>query len=119
MSWSADVPNDLSATRPNWPPQPVVDLAIRLGARTDGTVIRLTQHGTMRSGATALSLKFSAEQTIQLRQPGFEWRASTGPAGCITVLPSMAKSPNFRDQNDPRSAEFCSLRPSPSDIGIF
>ena len=80
---------DLSATPL---PQPVVDLATRLGARTDGTVVRLTQHGTMRSGATARSLKFSAQQTIQLRQPSFEWRASTGPAGCITVIDALQGS---------------------------
>ena len=41
---------DHLATRPSWMPQPVLDLANRLGARTDGAVVRLTQHGTMRSG---------------------------------------------------------------------
>ena len=39
---------DPLATRLNWMPQRVVDLANRLGARTDGTVVMLTQHGTMR-----------------------------------------------------------------------
>lgn len=82
---------DHLATRPSWMPQPVLDLANRLGARTDGAVVRLTQHGTMRSGPGARRMKFSAEQTIQLRQPGFEWRASTGPAGCITVIDALQR----------------------------
>jgi hypothetical protein len=82
---------DTLATRPSWVPQPVLDLANRLGARTDGAAVRLTQHGTMRSGPGARRMKFSAEQTIQLRQPGFEWRASTGPAGCITVIDALQR----------------------------
>ena len=82
---------DQLATRPSWMPQPVLDLANRLGARTDGAVVRLTQHGTMGSGPGARRMKFSAEQTIQLRQPGFEWRALTGPAGCITVIDALQR----------------------------
>ena len=82
---------DPLATRPSWVPQPVHDLANRLGARTDGAAVRLTQHGTMRSVPGARRMKFSAEQTIQLRQPGFEWRASTGPAGCITVIDALQR----------------------------
>jgi hypothetical protein len=80
-----------STTQLNWLPQPVVDLAMRLGARTDDTVVMLTQHGTMRSGPTGRRMKFSAQQTIQLRQPGFEWRASTGPGGCITVIDALQR----------------------------
>jgi hypothetical protein len=60
MNRSAPTLMDLSAIRPNWLPQSVIDLAVRLGARADGTTVKLTQHGTIRSGPAALRTRYHA-----------------------------------------------------------
>lgn len=80
---------DLLISAPGRLPRPVVDLSTRLGARTDGTAVRLIQRGTMRSGPTARRMKFSARQTIQFKHPEFEWQASIGPLGCITLVDAL------------------------------
>jgi hypothetical protein len=61
---------------------------MRLGATGTPSLsaVTLTQSGTMRDQPTARAARFSARQTINLRRPEFEWRASIGPLGCISVV---------------------------------
>lgn len=68
-------------------PEPVVDLANRLGAdaASHAQIVRLTQSGDMRLGTGAQRTRFRAKQTINLRQNGFAWRASMAPFGAISV----------------------------------
>jgi len=97
MNRDQRTPNGCLATALKRLPQPVVDLAIRLGARTDLTEVRLTQHGTMHSGARARRMKFSTQQIIQLRQPAFDWRALTGPlAGSPSSMPCSTEAQRRR-----------------------
>jgi hypothetical protein len=72
-------------------PREVRDLARRLGATNSPllSTVTLTQSGTMRDQPTARPAHFSARQTINLRRPFFEWRASTGPFGCISVVDAL------------------------------
>ena len=49
----------------------------------------LTQRGTMRDRPEDRDIRFSARQTIDLHRPAFEWRASAGPFGCISVLDAL------------------------------
>ncbi|WP_348642026.1 DUF6544 family protein [Mesorhizobium sp. M8A.F.Ca.ET.142.01.1.1] len=72
-------------------PREVLDLATRLGARgsVSGSSVTLTQSGTMRDQPTAHPMRFSARQTTSLRRCEFEWRASTGPFGCISVVDAL------------------------------
>jgi len=68
------------------PPQ-VRDLARRLGATDDAnlSMVTLTQRGVMHCGPMAREMQFRSKQTIDLWRPDFEWRASTGPLGCISI----------------------------------
>lgn len=43
----------------------------------------------MRDQPTGRAMRFSARQTINLRRSEFEWRASTGPFGCISVVDAL------------------------------
>ena len=72
-------------------PREVRDLAVRLGATGSPSLsaVTLTQSGAMRDQPTARAARFSARQTINLRRPEFEWRASTGPLGCISVVDAL------------------------------
>lgn len=72
-------------------PSEVRDLAARLGATgcTSLSSVTLTQRGTMRDRPTSREMRFRAVQTINVRRPEFEWRATTGPFGCISVLDAM------------------------------
>jgi hypothetical protein len=72
-------------------PREVHDLAARLGAAGSPSMssVTLTQSGTLRDRPTARAMRFSARQTINLRRPGFEWRASTPPLGCISVIDAL------------------------------
>ena len=72
-------------------PSDVRDLAMRLGATGSNSLssVTLTQRGTMRDQPATRERRFRAVQTISLRHPEFEWRASTGPFGCISVLDAM------------------------------
>lgn len=69
-------------------PQAVRDLAERLGATDDASLTRVTleQTGTMRPQPKGRAMRFSAYQTIDLRHLAFEWRAKSGPFGCISVV---------------------------------
>lgn len=51
--------------------------------------VMLTQSGTMCDRPSARAMRFSARQTINLRRLGFEWRASIGPLGCISVIDEL------------------------------
>jgi hypothetical protein len=75
---------------PTLPPE-VRDLARRLGATGNPSLstVTLTQSGTMRDQPAARAARFSARQTISLRRSEFEWRASTGPFGCISVVDAL------------------------------
>jgi hypothetical protein len=68
-------------------PPEVRNLAARLGATgsTSLSSVTLTQRGTMRDQPASREMRFRAVQTIDLRRSEFEWRASTGPLGCISV----------------------------------
>ena len=72
-------------------PREVRDLAERLGATTgtSASSVMLTQRGTMRDHPDKREMKFRAVQTINLQCPAFEWRASIGPFGCISVLDAL------------------------------
>ncbi|MFC7737184.1 hypothetical protein ACFQX4_15315 [Roseomonas sp. GCM10028921] len=65
------------------PPDEVRALAARLGATGDPSLlaVTLTQAGTLREGPEDRERCFSATQRIELRRPGFEWRARLGPLG--------------------------------------
>ncbi len=43
----------------------------------------------MRDWPAAREMRYHAVQTIDLRRPEFEWRASTGLFGCISVLDAL------------------------------
>jgi hypothetical protein len=72
-------------------PREVRDLAARLGAThgAPSSTVTLTQRGSMRDRPGGREMRFRASQTIDLRRPAFEWRASTGPFGCISVLDAL------------------------------
>ena len=73
-------------------PSEVRALASRLGATSGNTSlssVTLTQRGTMRDQPASRERRFRAVQSISLRRPEFEWRASTGPFGCISVRDAM------------------------------
>lgn len=81
-------------TRPNGSlvlPAEVRDLAARLGVSGDArlSAVQLSQHGTMRNQPAGREMRFRADQTIELRHPGFVWRASTGPFGFISVVDAL------------------------------
>lgn len=73
-------------------PTVVGDLAKRLGAREElaGETVRLTQTGSMRSGAHQAFRSFSARQTIRLSQCEFRWQARTGPFGLIRITDAFS-----------------------------
>lgn len=68
-------------------PAAVVNLAKRLGAdaAASARIVTLTQSGNMRLRTGPRRVRFRARQTINLWEPGFEWRASMGPLGVISV----------------------------------
>ena len=68
-------------------PEPVIELAKRLGAReaSNAKLVTLTQSGDMRLGKGTRRTHFHARQTINLAATGFAWRASMGPFGAISV----------------------------------
>jgi hypothetical protein len=72
-------------------PRSVADLADRLGAGHTGgrSVVSLTQVGGMRNEPAGREMKFGARQRIELHRPEFEWRARTGPVGCISVTDAL------------------------------
>jgi hypothetical protein len=72
-------------------PREVRDLAARLGAsgKTSASTVTLRQRGTMRDPPGARERRFNAVQTISLRRLAFEWRASVGPFGCVSVLDAL------------------------------
>lgn len=72
-------------------PREVHELAARLGGTRGASLssVTLTQRGTMRDLPASREMRFRAAQTIDLRRPEFEWRASTGPFGCISVLDAL------------------------------
>jgi len=72
-------------------PREVRDLAARSGATGDASLstVALKQRGTMRDRPEGREMRFRASQTIDLRRSAFEWRAWTGPFGCISVLDAL------------------------------
>lgn len=72
-------------------PDAVRDLAERLGATTNGSVVRLTQAGRMkRKLGTSTWLQFRATQTIATDHCEFAWTARFGPFGLIRVSDTLA-----------------------------
>jgi hypothetical protein len=72
-------------------PFEVSDLVHRLGAQpgSEKKIVSLTQVGAMRDAPSDRDMKFKARQTIDLLRPEFEWRARTGPFGCMTVTDAL------------------------------
>lgn len=72
-------------------PPEVRNLAAQLGATgsSSQSSVTLTQRGTMRDRPASREMWFRAAQTINLLRSEFEWRASTGPLGCIAVRDAM------------------------------
>ncbi len=68
-------------------PEPVLDLAKRLGVETGSAARRVTlsQSGDMRLGKGPRRSRFRARQTIDVAETGFAWRASFGPLGAVRV----------------------------------
>ena len=68
-------------------PAPILDLAKRLGVKTDTIAQRvtLTQSGDMRLGKGTRRTRFRARQTINIGKTGFEWRAGFRPFSAISV----------------------------------
>lgn len=75
-------------------PADVRALAVRLGACMDqgGSSVALTQHGVMRDSPAGRWKRFTARQRIDLQRIDFEWRASTGPFGCISVVDALTQA---------------------------
>jgi hypothetical protein len=71
------------------PPREVRDLVARLGATDSASLVTLRQRGTMRGRPAGREMRFSARQTINLRRPEFEWRATAGPFGLISVIDAL------------------------------
>ena len=72
-------------------PREVRELAARAGATGGGllSTVTLRQRGIMRDPPAGRKMRFRALQRINLRSCEFEWRASTGPFGCISVLDAL------------------------------
>lgn len=73
-------------------PSAVVDLAMRLGARSapGGSVVKLEQRGRMkRALGSDAWMAFTACQTIATSACDFAWRARFGPFGAISVLDAL------------------------------
>jgi hypothetical protein len=73
-------------------PAAVYDLAMRLGVKppSRGSSVRLTQTGRMLRSLGSLSwMKFSAQQTISVRDCAFDWQARFGPFGLIAVRDAL------------------------------
>lgn len=68
-------------------PEPVIDLAKRLGvtAASSAKLVTLTQSGDMRLSRGKRRTRFYARQTINLAETGFTWHASMGLLGAISV----------------------------------
>lgn len=73
-------------------PREVRALAARLGAQPcqGASTVTLTQHGSLRDGPSERWRRFTARQRIRLQETGFEWRASMGPFGAISVVDALA-----------------------------
>ncbi|MBV8738743.1 MAG: hypothetical protein JO007_16080 [Alphaproteobacteria bacterium] len=72
-------------------PAEVCDLALRLGATgssASGSVI-LKQRGVMRDRPASREMRFSAAEIISVRSSEVEWRAATGPFGCVSVVDAL------------------------------
>jgi hypothetical protein len=69
-------------------PREVRDLAMRLGVTSTAPAssIMLKQRGTMRDGPSSRAMRFTATEIINVTRLEFEWRAWTGPFGCISIL---------------------------------
>ena len=69
-------------------PSEVLRLAERLGATADssGSVVRLTQAGSMRDDPDRRFMSFTARQTIATDRTEFAWRARIGPLGFVTIV---------------------------------
>lgn len=80
-------------------PGPVLDLATRLGVEQGSCAHRvsLTQSGDMRLGKGTRRTRFHARQTIDLGETAFEWRASFGPFGAISVIDAYAEGAGMLD----------------------
>jgi hypothetical protein len=72
-------------------PREVRELAARLGVmgRTPLSSVTLRRRGTMRDRPAGREMQFRAVETIDLRRSKFEWRASTGPFCCISVIDAL------------------------------
>lgn len=72
-------------------PSEVRDLATRLGAmEADGpSSVVLAQRGCMRDRPGTRAMRFHARETISLSLTAFEWRASAGPFGSMSVLDAL------------------------------
>ena len=80
-------------------PAPVLDLARRLGVKTDTTArqVKLIQSGDMRLGKRMRRTQFQARQTIDTRKTGFAWRGSFGPFGVVSVTDAYSEGTGSLD----------------------
>ncbi len=80
-------------------PGPVLDLAKRLGveSKTSARRVTLAQAGDMRLGKGTRRSRFQAQQTIEVGDTGFAWRAAFGPFGAISVTDAYCKGEGSLD----------------------
>lgn len=77
-----------------------------------GGDVSLTQLGRIRQDATSNWMKFSARQTILITTCAFEWRASTGPAGIVSVRDALIEGKGILDVRALGFIPIARMRPS-------
>ncbi len=80
-------------------PRSVRELAERLGASSEArlSTVTLTQSGAMLAHPGAREMVFKARQTIALQRSAFEWRATSGPFGCFSVVDAFVDGEGVLD----------------------
>jgi hypothetical protein len=68
-------------------PDPVRELALRLGAKENGsaTSVHLEQRGVMQNAPGSRQIAFKARQRTAIDAIDFSWRARCGPLGAVSV----------------------------------
>ena len=83
----------MTATRGDLP-EAVQALALRCGARPDGSVsaVVMSQHGFMKDRPADRPMMFSADETIQLDRTEFRWVAKCDPINLLVVRDQLIGS---------------------------
>ena len=96
-------------------PPAVYDLALRLGANTHaGRDVALRQTGRMRQDPASGWMKFTARQFISSYTCAFEWCASTGPFGMVSVRDALSGGQGALDVRTLGFIKIAHMSPSPA-----